>query len=123
MIHAGKLDRLITLQTPGPEVDNGYTIAPAGWTTLGVRKAKQVLSRGREIFEQQGIEAEVPVTLILRDDSLTRELTPEDRVIFGGMIYDIKGVQEIGRRRGIELLLVGKRRAAPEDLDGGPGES
>lgn len=101
---AGALDRAVVIQRQGVPVDDGYTMTPGAWATLATRKAMRIVSRGREVFEQQGVDAEVPMTFVLRDDSVTRSITPKDRVLFGGRLYDIKSVNEIGRRRGIEIV-------------------
>lgn len=101
---AGSLDRTVTIQRQGAAVDDGYTMQPGAWATLATRKAQRITSRGREVFEQQGVDAEVPMTFVLRDDSVTRTITVKDRVSYGGKVYDLKSVTEIGRRRGVELI-------------------
>lgn len=103
-MRAGSLDRAVTIQRQGAATDDGYTMQPGAWATLATRKAQRITSRGREVFEQQGIDAEVPMTFVLRDDGVTRTVTPKDRVVFGGKAYDIKAVSEIGRRRGVEIV-------------------
>lgn len=101
---AGALDRAVVIQRQGAAVDDGFTMQPGAWATLATRKAQRITSLGREVFEQQGVDAEVPMTFVLRDDSVTRTITPKDRVSFSGRFYDIKAVSEIGRRRGIEIV-------------------
>lgn len=101
---AGNLDRSIVIQRQGAAVDDGFTMQPGAWATLATRKAQRITSRGREVFEQQGVDAEVPMTFVFRDDSVTRSITPKDRLDFAGRVYDIKAVSEIGRRRGIEVI-------------------
>jgi hypothetical protein len=101
---SGSLDRSVVIQRQGAPVDDGYTMTPGAWATLATRKAQRITSRGREVFEQQGVDAEVPMTFVLRDDSVTRTITVKDRISFGGKIYDLKSVVEIGRRRGVELI-------------------
>ena len=103
-MRAGGLDRTVIVQRQGAAADDGYTTLPGTWATLATRKAQRIVSRGREVFEQQGLDAEVPMTFVLRDDSVTRTITVKDRVSFGGKVYDLKSVNEIGRRRGVELV-------------------
>lgn len=101
---AGGLDRTVAIQRRSAAVDDGYTTQPGAWGNLAARKAMRIVSRAREVFENQGIEAEVPLTFVLRDDSVTRTVNAKDRLVFGGRAYDIKSVTEIGRRRGIEIV-------------------
>ena len=101
---AGALDRSVTILRQGAPVDDGFQTLPGAWGTLAVRKAQRITSRGREVFENQGIDALVPMTFVFRDDSVTRTITPADRISFGGRLYDLKAVNELGRRRGVECV-------------------
>lgn len=101
-------DRIVTILRQGVAVDDGYTKKPGPWVTVATRKAKVIISRGREVFENQGIEASVPRTFLLRHDSVTRGITPVDRIEYEGVQYDLKSMSEIGRGRGIECVGVAR---------------
>jgi len=103
---AGALDRSVTILRQGAPVDDGFQTLPGAWGTLAVRKAQRITSRGREVFENQGIDALVPMTFVFRDDSVTRNIVPTDKLLYGLKGYDIKSVNEIGRRRGVEVVAV-----------------
>lgn len=103
-MRAGSLDRTVTIMRQGAAVDDGYTMTPGAWAALATRKAQRIVSRGREVFENQGIDALVPMTFVFRDDSVTRTIAVTDRLSFDGKVYDLKSVNEIGRRRGIECV-------------------
>lgn len=85
-------------------MDDGYTTTPGPWTPIGTRYAQDIRSRGREVFENQGIEAEVPMTFLFRFDSVTHTVTVRDRLSFGGQFFDIKSVNEIGFREVVEIV-------------------
>jgi len=103
-MRAGALDRIVTILRQGDSVDDGLQATPGAWATLAVRKAQRITSRSREVFESQGIDAIVPMTFVLRDDSVTRTITPADRISYAGRLYDLKSVSELGRRRWIECV-------------------
>ena len=98
------MDRRVVIQRQGAAVDNGYTTKPGDWATLGERWAQLIRSRGREVFENLGIEADVPLTILMRFDALTRTITEKDRLVVEGRAFNLKSVVEIGRRDGIECV-------------------
>ncbi|MGJ0236981.1 head-tail adaptor protein [Novosphingobium fluoreni] len=103
---AGNLDRRVTVQRQGEAFDDGYTTQPGTPTDYCTRWASWKPANGRETFESQGNEAKAGGTFWLRWDSLTSAILPTDVVLFQGRAWDIKGVQEIGRREGVELIVV-----------------
>jgi head-tail adaptor len=110
---AGKLDRRVVIVRAGPPIDNGVEAVPGAEVPLATRWASWRPSNGREVFEAQGLEARAGGTFWLRWDSVTSGILPTDRVLFEDRLWDIKGVQEIGRRDGIELIV-----AAGDEGDG-----
>lgn len=103
-MRAGLLDRRVTIQRQGEPVDDGVTTKPGAWADIGTRKAQVIRSRAREIFENLGREAEVPITFVMYSDTLTRTMVTTDRIVFEGKNFDIKSINEIGRREGIEVV-------------------
>lgn len=102
-MRAGRLDRTIELFAMGDSKDDGYTSANADWLPQGKRKARYVPAMRREIFEAAGREVQLPVLFEVRSDTLTRRIDETWRIEFSGVTYDIKGVQEIGRREGLRI--------------------
>lgn len=111
------MDRTVTVERLSAPGDDGYTTTPGAWVPLCDRAAQVIYSRGREVLQNQGVEAEVPVTFLLRWDSVTSTITAEDRIAFDGRTYDLKSAIEIGRRDGVECVGVAKANpeATPED--------
>lgn len=101
---SGKMRRRVTIRRQGAPVDDGVTTLPGAWATLATRYAQDIRSRGREVFENLGTEAEIPMTFLLRFDSVTKTIKTTDRIGFEGKEYDLKSVQEIGFRDGIECV-------------------
>lgn len=102
---AGKLDRTIVLQRAVEAVSAAGTVTKS-WSTLGELRAELVNLASVEAGAVFG-ETETS-TVVLRTRYLSG-LTTVDRVVFGGEFYNIKGIVEIGRRRGLELR-VGRER-------------
>ncbi len=111
---SGKLDRTVTIERLSAPGDDGYTTTAGTWVKLVDRAAQVIYSRGREVLENQGVEADIPVVFLLRYDSVTRTITAEDRIIFDGRIIDLKSVTEIDRRDGVECLGVARANAREE---------
>lgn len=103
---AGKLDRRITVQRQGEATDDGYTTQPGALEDYCTRWASWKPANGRETFEAQGREALAGGTFWLRWDSLSSGISTTDVVLFEGRTWDIAAVQQIGRREGVELIVV-----------------
>jgi Phage head-tail joining protein len=102
-MNAGEFDREIELFAPTAPVDDGYTVIPGGFGSQGTRKAKYVPAMRREIFEAAGREAQLPVIFEVRSDTLTRQIDETWQIGFEGDIYDVKGKQQVGRRKYIRI--------------------
>lgn len=105
-MRAGKLDRRITIKRPGAAVDDGFGTQPGPLADYAVRWASWQPARGREIFENLGREAKSGGTFWIRYDSLTAAIAETDQVQFEGRLWDIVAIQEVGRREGVELVVV-----------------
>lgn len=113
LIKASRLDRTVTLLRRGAPVDNGRTVVPGAWEILGDRSASVKPRIGREALEHGTRAGEAVQSCWLRHDELTRTLTRRDAVELDGQRYEITAPPiEIGRREGIELLIVA---AEPEE--------
>lgn len=102
----GNHDRRIELFSVGASVDDGYTREQNGWLSEGTRKAVYKPAMRKEIFESAGREVTMPVIFEVRSDTLTRQITERWKIRYDGRDYDIKGVQEIGRRKGLRIEAV-----------------
>lgn len=100
---AGEFDRVIELFSPTGAVDDGYTVNLAGYASQGTRKAKYVPAMRREIFETAGREVKLPVVFEVRSDTLTRQIIETWRIGYGGQTFDVKGSQQVGRRKYIRI--------------------
>lgn len=105
-MNAGQLDRRIDLLKAGEAVDDGYTTKPGELESQGTRWARYIPAMAREVFENAGREAKMPVVFEVRSDSLTRQITEQWVIEYNGTRYDIEGVQEIGRKDGIRIQAV-----------------
>ena len=103
---AGKLDRRITVLRQGAPVDDGYTVKPDEFEDFCRRSASWMAANGREVFETMGKEAKAGGTFWIRSDSVTRTITEKDAVRFENRIWQITGIQTMGRNDRIELIVV-----------------
>jgi hypothetical protein len=102
----GNHDRRIEFFATLPGSDNGYTIEPGAWASRGTRKARYIPSMRKEIFQSAGRETTMPVIFEVRSDTLTRQVNEQWMIRYDGRDYDIKGVQELGRRAGLRIEAV-----------------
>ena len=105
-LRAGKLDRRIVIRRPGPVVDDGFGSQPGALADYATRWASWQPARGREVFENMGREAKAGGTFWLRYDNTTAGIRTTDVVRFQDRDWDIVSIQEVGRREGVELIVV-----------------
>ena len=101
MIAAGKLDRRLEILVREEVRDPLSGESREAWPTLAEVWAEVVPGLGAERYgEQQRVATNATRFRIrFRDD-----VTPLNRLRYRGREYDIHGVQEIGRREGLEIL-------------------
>lgn len=109
---AGKLDRRITIQRPGPPTDDGYGTLPGALADHYTCFAHWRPARGYEVFENAGIEAYSAGTFTIRLNPTAAGIRTTDKVSYGGLIWNIISVMERDRD-GIELGVVA---GEPDDL-------
>lgn len=100
MTIAGQLDRRIIIE------QNSQTIASDGsltdsWSTFATVWARKITTTKKEIFDQFQRIAEKHITWEIRHRS---DVTVKMRINAEGEIFDIVGVQEIGRKKGLFLF-------------------
>lgn len=107
LIRAGRLDRTVELLRRGPSVHDGFTRVPGDWEPLATRSGSVKPRMGREPVQAGTRAGEATQSVWLRFDELTRTLTERDAVEIEGQRFEIVAPPiEIGRRVGIELLIV-----------------
>jgi head-tail adaptor len=105
---AGRLDRRVVIKRPVP-IDDGYSQT----TALEIhceRSAAYTPGRGREVFENLGVEARVPVTFTVRSDDETRQIDETFCVEYAERLYEITAITERARRAYLDLTAVAHDR-------------
>lgn len=101
-MEAGKLDRRITIERATESRDEFNNVVLV-WSALAVVWAEKAEIRDSERVAAQEVGAEVTTRFRIRYSSVVADVNPKDRIAFGGRIYDIVGVKEIGRKEGLEI--------------------
>lgn len=99
-MRAGKLDRTITLQA-FTNIVNEFGTPIEAWTDVATMRAERVETGTEEFVRAMGAEAETQEVLRVR---WRANVTVANRILFEGRAFNIKRVEEIGRRKG---LLIG----------------
>lgn len=109
-MRAGRLDRRVQFRRARGS-DDGFTSA-AGWNAADpaadntgpvLWAAKEDISDS-ERFRAGEEAASITTRFVLRWSSLTRNITPKDRLVCEGTVYEIVGIKEgEGRHRWLEF--------------------
>lgn len=99
---AGRLDRRVRLMQ-ARTVKNALNEDVVSWVTLAtVYGSKTDVSDGERVRAAE-VAAVITTRFVVRYSMTTRQLTPRDRVVLDGLVYDIVGIKEVGRREGLEI--------------------
>lgn len=99
-IAAGRLDRRITIQARSVTQDSfGAEIATWADDTTVWAEVRPI--RGSERWAAMEVTADLPMKFTIRWRN--EPSTVDNRIVYGGRIYDIQSVNEIGRRVGWEI--------------------
>ncbi len=112
---AGSLDRRITLQrSTVSDTGNAYGEPQETWTTLATVWAKRVDASAAERYRAREVGAEITRHFRIRWSSDVSDLSPTDRVLYGGVVHAITGVREPEgtRNRWIEIDCVARQDVA-----------
>lgn len=102
MSRAGAMDRLITIQSKSTSQDS-YGEPIETWSDYTTVWAQRRDLRGNEFFAGQQLSAQVNTVFKIRYQS---GITPySHRISYDGLVYDILGVIELGRREALELMV------------------
>ncbi len=100
-MRAGAMDRLIELQRRSLAAANVHGERVESWTTYSTVWAEKLEGGGREAFVAQTTYASTDMRFRIRHRT---DVVVTDRVLFDGRGFDILGINEIGRREGLELF-------------------
>ena len=103
-MNIGGLDRRITIQEQSTTV-NDYGERAITWGTYAIVWAS--LERVRGASEKNSGEQVVSVQQVvfnIRNSSQVNELSGAHRVSYGGNIYEVLGVQEVGRNEQLRVV-------------------
>lgn len=99
---AGPLDRRIVLERrTGAADDFGHPAET--WTTLATVWASKEDVSDAERLRAAERAAIITTRFQIRHSTTVADLNPKDRLSYGGRIYDINAVKEIGRKVGLEI--------------------
>ncbi|OLP56667.1 phage head-tail joining protein [Rhizobium rhizosphaerae] len=106
-LNSSQLDRRITIQRATTAVD-GFNEAIEAWSDIATiwAKRRDVSDSAKIEFLAAGqIGSFAAARFTVRSSTLTRTITPVDRMIHDGRVWAINGVKEAdeGRRRFIEI--------------------
>jgi SPP1 family predicted phage head-tail adaptor len=99
-MRAGAMDRYITIQTNTPSKDGGGTNI-SSWGTHATVWAQKIDMGSRETLQAGGLLMEIDTVWKIRYLST---VTTAMRVSFDSATWDIKGIKELGRNEGLELI-------------------
>jgi SPP1 family predicted phage head-tail adaptor len=98
-MRAGSLDRPIIFERASNVVDDAGRVTET-WSRLAIRRAEIVHD---ETSDTTGDAGAVTSNVIRFRTRYMADLTLADRIGYGGNVYTIHNVVEIGRRRGLEI--------------------
>lgn len=101
-MRAGKLDREITIQRSTHVLDE-YGTPISTWTDIATVRAEIVQASTEEFIRGWGASDE---TVIIFRTRWLADVQLADRIIYGGIIHNLKEIKEIGRRKGLELRCI-----------------
>lgn len=100
-MRAGRLSRTITLQRCNGETKSSTGAVTLSWVNLATSlRAERIDATADETPRTFGEAENITVTFRIR---YVGNLTTADRVLYEGTPYNLVGITEIGRRRGLEL--------------------
>lgn len=105
---AGDLDRLISVERANPGQDATGGVTAGGFSLVGVVWAKRQDLSASEAFKADEKAATRISLFKVYSSSVTRGVTPKDRINDHGDIYEITGIKETndGRNRYLELTAI-----------------
>lgn len=99
-MRAGRMDRLITLQV-ATETQDSFGATVQTWATLADVWAERVPVSGRENFVADQMANFSFVRFRIRHRT---DLTTKNRILDSGNVYNIRAINEIGRKEGLDVV-------------------
>jgi head-tail adaptor len=103
----GRLDRRITV------TQTGATNTGTGWTetttTLGTMWASRKDVSDGEKVAAGTVMGTVAARFVVRSSTVTRQIKPKDRLTEGGLVFEVIGIKEMGRRDYLEITAEARR--------------
>lgn len=98
---AGALDRRITIRR-ATVTNTGLGLTTVWSDLLTLWGSRKDVSDGERAMAGM-VQGSVISRFVVRSFPASRGIRPKDRLIEGGLVYDITGIKEIGRRDRIEI--------------------
>ena len=99
-MRAGRMDRYLTIQKKVNSKDNdGATIET--WSTRTYCWGEKRNLNMSERLQASAVESNISARYYVRYDT---DISVQDRIVDGSDTYEILGILEIGRKKGLELI-------------------
>jgi SPP1 family predicted phage head-tail adaptor len=100
----GSMDSRVAIQRATLTV-NAYGERAESWATIATVWAEvQYKVGGGESIQSDQVMSKQPIHFIIRYSSDVSDLKPSDRVSYKSNVYQIEGIQEIGRQEGLRIV-------------------
>jgi SPP1 family predicted phage head-tail adaptor len=111
MVRAGDLDRRITLQRLSESGSNAFNEPVEVWTDLATIWARRADISDSERMAAGQVGAALTSRFVVRSSSITRTMTPADRIFYAGSVWNIFGIKETRAGRNQYLEITAAREA------------
>lgn len=106
-MQGGELDVRISIMRATTAADSFNELIQT-WTTLATVWAKAMPASDGEMWRAGRTLADSTMRFTLRSSTMSRSITPSDRIVYENKTYDIEGVKEIGRNAYLEITATAK---------------
>lgn len=104
-MQAGKLNRRVTVLRK-QAADDGFTSdGGTTWAAIGTIWASLSDLLDAERYRASELAVQATARMQVRYSSFTDAITPMDRILYNGGIYEITGIKRIGLKVGLEFTL------------------
>lgn len=95
---AAALDRRLRFER-AVQTDTGLATETTGWAEIATLWGSRKDISDGERFRAAEVQAHVTTRFVVRWSRLAATITPADRMICEGQVFDIAGIKQIGARR------------------------
>jgi SPP1 family predicted phage head-tail adaptor len=107
MSGAGRMDRRLVIQRATTS-RNDLNEPIESWANLATVYANRRDASAGEAYKAQEVGAELTCRFTVRYSSVLAAVTPTDRILYAGRLYNITGLRETKRNRWIEIDAVAR---------------